>query len=361
MEMDHPYFLLLFVLPLVFIFFNRPQYYLNHSYIEPLSNIRIKTTNYSSYFFWIGLFFLVLASVDIFTGYIKKEKLIPVHNYVLINDASQSMTGFTNDADWSQSPQVQALISGNIYFLDLLKTKTDTKDYVGMLAFSSDTYVVSYLTNDPIFVKDKLLNMHWGPPLSSGTSVDKAIWNGILVILRKNDKNNGDILSLKETQNLNYCVLGKDRKLSIDKSLQNRLLKIKEQIIGPSLIVFTDGFFNVDGGGIEMSSIKLLMLCKQLGVRVYFLSIAPTDLLKNNGFGKAVEDTGGYMKYIAKIDDINFNAAYEEILEKDFGIQVDKDVTYKKYYSSLLGFISFCFLYIAFIFKHTINRSISVV
>ena len=294
-----------------------------------------------------GWLFLIIAAAHFTYGVKEKVTKQAVHKYVLINDASGSMVSNGDKRGVGQG--LKAVEAGNKALLDLLSSRSDgSKDFVGATVFDHDSYVVSYLVDDPQFVKQKLSTINYNlPPLGGGTQLDRAIWGGIEVII-----NSDDDLDQKETTVLMSRIYGSGD-LKKDDSLLEVIRKHKPKSDGASLVIFTDGVFsNVDGTTTQMSGIKLLELCDELGIRVYMISVSamPTPVLSK------LKETGGDGIVSASFDAKTFSKIYRDIVNSQSQETVVIEQTAKKSFSTELGIAATVLLLFGFIQSHIINR-----
>jgi hypothetical protein len=208
-----------------------------------------------------------------------------------------------------------ALLSGNRAFLtqiEALKRPEGEKDFVGAVAFSKNSFVVSYLTNELSEVKEKLEIIDWREsPLNRGTEINEAIWTGLLMVFMKNADYGGAKLSKEELRLLTARLMGADEDFQLDPetNLAKKILALRQEIAGTQLILFTDGIVEISGSPRSMSVIKLLKLCQILESRVHLLSVANLPpRLKS-----AVQETGGKALFLRRMNEKELEKIYAEI------------------------------------------------
>ena len=357
---DSPLWLALLIVPFVLLFYFNRRYYLRHSNVSTLKEKqRINVAGMvSKYCFWLGWVCLVLAAGNFTLGFVKKHKTALTHNYVLINDGSGSMLGQrdSNDPlDFGES--IESLISANNKFLSLVKENEKIKNYVGSIVFSNDPFVVSPLVEDPDFVFSKLRSINWrSPPLGSGTEMNKAIWSGIMMVLKKNKDQGGSFYSEEDLFKLEARLNGRTKSLNLnDRELLSKTKKLKNELKGSCLIVFTDGYVTLDGDPHRKSTLKVLLLCKELDIKTYLISVQ----VVNNELRSYIEKTDGQAIVIKSINRDKLEKVYVEILSRESKESLVVDQVVKKSYSNILGFVSMVFLLCSTILNNTINRDIT--
>src|SRR3989344_2789938 len=351
---EHPWFLLLLLLVLLLIIFRKPKYFIRHSYLPAIMGA--KKIALVSFLMWTGWLLIILATVDYAIGYKDSYQKLITHNYVLINDGSGSMVA--NGELNGVGKNLTTLLNANDNFLKTLESieRSDgNRDSVGMLVFSSDPFILSYFVEDYDFIRQKMFQLDWRiPPLNQGTEVNKAIWAGINLILKKNMDLGGSSFSDEELINLELGFRGESRIFSIQKFkfLVERFSLIRQQIKGSSMIIFTDGSFSIDGGEASMSVIKLLLFCKEMDIRVYFISVEPIDSVLIN----YVKLTGGEVTIVESFNRERISNAYKKIANQQAGEREIVDPHQKKSYSDLFAGMGLALLTIYVVLKNTVSR-----
>jgi len=347
---DNYWFLLLLILILPIFIFRRQRFYVKHAYVQSLLLTKKKFVNRNIIRFFepIALILLILAAANYIYSYKDHVRVVPMRKYVLVNDASGSMLGGPAN-ERGVGPSLEIVHKGNKAFLELLKKRDDgIKDLVGATVFSDDSFVVCYLVDDPDFVENALSNVFYNKdPLGGGTSISRALWGGVELLL--NDSS--DILKMKER------MYGNGNNYEQDE-FTKEFIKRNSKTEKSSIIIFTDGVFSfVGGSGNEMSGLKLLELCRHLGIRVYFISVGSIDFQIAN---KVVE-TGGFFEVFDRFDEFSFIRVYEKILQSQAsdGVIVDKAVPVKL--GEYLAFVAMWLLILSLVFKWIINKNFTQV
>lgn len=327
-----PYFFLLFLGFLLLWFLPKNKYYLALSWADPVK----KKFNWSNFIkqslLYIGIALLIIAATGpyIQNSIVVKKQLS--HNYVLVNDASGSMVDFRFKNGIGEN--LEPLIKGNEVFLNSLNKRDDeTIDFVGCVVFCSEAYIVSNLVNDANFVLNKIKNINYvQPPLATGTRIDNGIWAAIEVLLKGED-----LISIKNRMH------GKGIEYKKDENIIQKINFLREKTKESSIIIFSDGaFFMPDGSNDSswsniMSSYKIINLCKDLGIRVYFISVDTVD----NDINKLILTTGGFTKTITFFDKNLFEKVYKDILNdipKEFESEEMVEYNFLSIYFGLCGF-----------------------
>ena len=350
---EKPYFLLLLLLPMIFIFYKYHRYYLRHAYVKSLTQSR-PTKQYIYFQFIctsIGWLLLVLSAADFVWGtdvIIKKQ---PIHKYVLINDGSGSMVEINKIRGLGK--RLASVHKGNEALLDMLDKRNDgSRDLVGAIVFSTDAFVVSYMVDEPSFVNKKLATIDYRlQPLNSGTVLDRALWSGINMIL-SNEKDPDDDLKMLY---LLMFGMGHDYKRDSVETVIEKYRSIAEH---SCIIIFTDGEFDSPGGfrG-RMSVYKQLHLCKDLGIKVYVISVESVDQYVQ----MYIKDTGGFYIIFRDFDESKFRQAYESIVESQAKEEIAIEERVVKSFASSLALIAFVFLITGLFFRLTFDRNFTEV
>ena len=354
---EHPWLLLLFLLILPLLIFRRPRYFLRHSYLSAISGA--KKNSLLPFLKWAGWLLIVLAAIDYGIGYTESYKQLIIHNYVLINDGSGSMVVDFNPNGVGK--KLTVLLKANDRFLktlENLKRPDGGKDFVGVLVFSNDPFVVSHFAEDYDFIRQKLAKVDWRfSPLNGGTEMNKAIWAGVKLILKKNADSKGASFSTEELVSLETGFKGNSRDLKLKNlsSITGKLPIIKEQITGSSLIAFTDGKFTLDGSQIWMSIPKLLLFCKEMGIRFYLISVEDIDPV----LLKYIKLTGGDGMIANNFNVEKINNAYQTIISWEAGEYKIIDRYQKKSYADQLAVAGLTLLLIYIVLRNTMSRSLT--
>lgn len=346
---EHPYFLGLFGLLLAFLAYRSGRYYLRHAYISSMRTVQGGhgwTGRVQSGFYAMGWAVLVIAAANPIVGRKEQVRKQAVHKYVMINDASGSMVD--SQKERGVGAALMAIEAGNAAMIDLLDKRADgSKDYIGATVFDTESYVVSYLVDDPQFVGTKLKSINYNkPPLGGGTQVDKALWGGILMTA-----NHEDHLTKDEVETISIRMFGGG--VSYKNELDAVIKKCLPITDGTSLVLFTDGgFANPQGGPRQMSAFKLLALCKDLKIRVYIISVdvIQPDILR------AIKDTGGNGIVRRTFDPEAFRQIYKDIVESQTTETVIVDQEVKQSLGTILGTVAGAMLCTAFFLSQTLNR-----
>jgi len=317
--LENPWTLCLLILPIAYLFLRKNRYYYKVPYLA--WNLSAKRevgrgsfwVNLSEYLIWAACLFLIGAAADVSLEYEERFEKNLVHNYILINDGSGSMVESAKENGVGVS--LTALLAGNRAFLaqiEALKRPDGEKDFVGAIAFSNNSFVVSYLTNELSSITEKLEIINWRKwPLGNGTEINEAIWTGLLMIFMKNADYGGTKLSKEELLSLTTHLMGADEdfQLDIETNLAKKILALRKEVVGTQLILFTDGIVGISGTPRSMSVIKLLKLCQKLGARVHFLSVETIPARLNS----AIQETGGKALFLNKLNEKELEKVYAEI------------------------------------------------
>jgi hypothetical protein len=298
-----------------------------------------------------GMVVLVAAAANYLLGYKETTKVQAVHKYVMINDASGSMVDVSKERGVGQS--LGAIEAGNEALLDLLSKRNDgSKDFVGATVFTDNSYVVSYMVDDPKIVRQKLLQVNYSlPPLNGGTLMDKALWGGIELVANHDDNLTDDELKLM-TNRMSGRGLTFKKDSEIDRIVQKCLPLTK----GTSLIIFTDGVFsNPLGGPLQMSAFKLLQLCQELKIRVYIISVEQIE----PSMLKAIKETGGQGIVRKSFEKEAFREIYSDIVnsQSQETVVVERDM--RQSLGTWFGLVAGILLCSGFFLSQTLCRRLT--
>lgn len=347
---NNPYLLLLLcVFPLYFLIRKRVKFYFRHAYIDTLSgNKACAVVNWQS-FIMIGILFLILAASNITWQTKESVKVFKVHRYVLVNDGSGSMV--ERDKDNGIGKALNSVLSGNNRLFDFLgKRKDGSKDLVGAIVFSDDAFTVSNFSDDPEFVKKKLHRIDYREyPLSSGTDIEAGLWAAVEMLLLDN-------IDKDELSYLQVRFYGEGYELKVDDKLQSIVNK-KNNVVGSSIIIFTDGIFNAYGNQKKMSSHKIINFCKLVGIRVYFISLFALDS-KISEFCKA---TGGRGEIVSGYDQKRLEEIYDDIAKSQAKEYSFKEMSVDHSLSDIFGLIGLALIVLGLVLHVTLQRNFTEV
>lgn len=347
MLFEYPCFLILLVLFCWLLYRRDRRYSLRHAYTKSISSPSKFWPRIQTILLYLGLFILILAAANLVIGYEHRVNKRSVHRYVLINDGSGSMVDVGKDRGVGE--YLSVVHAGNKSFLDALGRRKDgSKDMVGTVVFSNNAYIVSYIIDDFGHI-EKLLNRvdYTLPPLGQGTETDKAIWCGLEMLLAQSEDMQDDMKKIK------VLMYGGGRAYKKDLVTEETIRVNKPKVEGASLIIFTDGQWFYWGDRTSMSTYKLLGLCKDLGVRVYLLTVEKID----NDVIKYVNDTGGFSLFIDGFDQNKFNKSYTDIVEQQAKEQISVVEKVDRRLGTYFGYIALTMLIFGTVVKWTINRT----
>lgn len=316
---ENPYFLLLLlVFLLYFCFWKSRKFYFRHPCMENLPTFNPKFWLSWEFLMLTGILFLIAGAANFVWKTKESSKVNLVHKYVLINDGSGSMVD--NNRPNGVGDALTAVLSGNAKLFDFLGKRNDgSKDLIGAVAFSSDSFIVSYLSDDPDFVHKKLKRIDYRlPPMNQGTYVAAGLWTGLEMILSHDQS-----ISPESLDNLQVKFYGQGHNIKHNNTTES-IVANKANFAGTSLIFFTDGvFFAPDGNKNIMSTYKIINFCKEMGIRVYFISIYQLDQTiiryckDTNGRGEIVADGYNKKKLEAIYEDIVTSQAKEYVIKEE--------------------------------------------
>lgn len=316
---ENPYFLLLLlVFLLYFCFWKSRKFYFRHPCMENLPTFNPKFWLSWEFLMLTGILFLIAGAANFVWKTKESSKVNLVHKYVLINDGSGSMVD--NNRPNGVGDALTAVLSGNAKLFDFLGKRNDgSKDLIGAVAFSSDSFIVSYLSDDPDFVHKKLKRIDYRlPPMNQGTYVAAGLWTGLEMILSHDQS-----ISPESLDNLQVKFYGQGHNIKHNNTTES-IVANKANFAGTSLIFFMDGvFFAPDGNKNIMSTYKIINFCKEVGIRVYFISIYQLDQTiiryckDTNGRGEIVADGYNKKKLEAIYEDIVTSQAKEYIIKEE--------------------------------------------
>ena len=350
---DNPYFLLLLVLPAAFLIYGGRRYYLRHAYVRSLTDAKpIARSKYlQSGSIWAGWILLVIASANFLWGTTIVQKRHPVHKYILINDGSGSMVDGRKERGVGE--RLDPVYKGNKALLDMLDKRNDgSRDLVGAIVFSNDAFVVSYMVDEPQFVAKKLSFVDYRrPPMALGTQLENALWAGIYMIL-SNEKEPGDDVNKIRLRMFGF---GNDYKRE---DVQTELEKYRPISENACIIIFTDGEFDSPAGHQNrMSVYKQLRLCKDLGIKVYVISVATVD----NFVDRYTKDTGGFSTIFHDFDEEKFRKAYENIVESQTTEEVVVQQSVDKSLATITAAVALSLLSFGLLLSLTVGRNFTEV
>ncbi len=187
-------------------------------------------------------------------------------------------------------------------------------------------------------------NLH---PLSGGTDIDKAIWSG-LEMLVSNYEEPEDDFDMLQTR-----MYGTGQEYKQD-DLSSIVAKYRKKVEYSCLIIFTDGEFDQPAGNKHRMSIyKQLRLCKDLGVKVYVISVEVVDPLVL----RYTNDTGGYAQIFKGFEQKQFEKAYESIVQSQSKDEIVVDRQVKRSLSWLFGIMALVLLGLYFFLNVTSKRN----
>lgn len=343
---EHPYILLALFLLLTAFVWRNSRYYLRHAYLQSVGSKACRKWVENG-FFMMGWILLVLAAADPTWGVTEIERKQPVNKYVLLNDGSGSMVDANKERGIGL--RLDVLAKANKSFLNLLDKRSDgSKDLVGAIVFSTDAYVVSYLVDDPQFVFKKLDMINYQvSPLGGATNINLAIWAGLEMLIFGSSDPDGEFNTVRSQM----FGAGHDYKRS-----DVLLAKYKAKAEHSCLIIFTDGdFVDPHGGPKHMSIYKQLRLCKDIGVKVYVISVEYIDPYVL----KYTKDTGGYAQSFSSFDENKFQKAYEAVVRSQSQTVVVTEKNVRHSFAKHLGFVAFAFLFLCSLSRFTRGRSLT--
>lgn len=350
---NQPYFLLLLLLPAAFLFYRSRRYYLRHAYVKSLTEAKPDVHNkfIQAVCMGLGWFMLVLAAANFLWGMTVVERRQPVHKYILINDGSGSMVDPRKERGVGK--RLDPVYKGNKALLDMLdKRKDGSRDLVGAIVFSNDAFVVSYMVDEPQFVAKKLSFVNYNaPPMALGTQLENALWAGIDMILSNEKETSSDLNSIR----LKMFGVDTDYK---KEDIQTTLEKYRLIAQHSCVIIFTDGEFDQpQGSPNRMSVYKQLRLCKDLGIKVYVISVETIDSFVQ----RYTKDTGGFSVIFRDFDEDKFRKAYESVVESQTQEEIVTEHQVDKSLASLMAAISLGFLSVGLLLRLTIDRNFTEV
>lgn len=293
----------------------------------------------------LGSSFLVLGAANFVWKTKETSRISLVHKYVLINDGSGSMVNGSKPNGIGK--ELISVLSGNAKLFDFLSKREDgSKDLVGAVVFSSDSFVVSYLSDDPEFVHKKLKRIDYRlHPLNQGTYVAAGLWTGLEMVLAHEHT-----ISQSDLDHLQLKFYGQGHEIKKD-IITDSMIANRDRFVGSSLIFFTDGIFDYpEGNPFVMSTYKIINFCKEMGIRVYFISIFQLDQLvikyckDSNGRGELITD--GYNK--KRLEEI-----YEDIVTSQAKEYAIKEDTVDRSLGTILGFIGLVLILFGLILHNT--------
>lgn len=313
------YWFLLLLLPLLAFLYPK-KYYVKHIFSLPLK----KSYPFHNVFWWLGYLTLVLAALNItFSESVIRVK-DRVRKYVLIDDASGSMTDSIHAQGITQG--IQTVLDGNYALMDELGKK-GRKDLVGVVLFSDNAFILSHFVDDYAFIKRKLQSVIWNQsPLAEGTSMSNGLWSGLEVVFK-------DYFNEEQVR-----------------SIMSDLARTKYQadFSNVNLIAFTDGSLTPADQAIV---IKIIELCKKFKIRVYIISLG------RMGFDieSALRQTGGNILVAATYNKQIYRDTYVNIVNT----QPKEEVVYEEKAShSLSPFFAIISLICMFVWFY-LNKSIT--
>ena len=350
--LEYPWFLLLLLLPVVFLVYRNHRYYLRHAYVKSLMQINSRHKKILQFICMsVGWILLVLAAVNFFWGYTTTVRRQPIHKFVMINDGSGSMVEINKPRGMGE--RLTTLNKGNEALLEMLNKRNDgSRDLVGAIVFSNSSFVVSYMVDDPKFVSKKLSLVDYRrSPLGAGTELDWALWGGIDMILSNEKDVDDDLIVLR---NRMFGVGHNYKK----EGTEHILTKYKAVAEYSCIIIFTDGEFdNPAGLSYRMSLYKLLSLCKDLGIRVYVISVATVD----NFIERYTNDTGGFAQIFTDFEENKFRKAYQNIFKSQTTNEIVVEEQVRKPLGTIFGLVAFGFICLGLLLRLTFDRSFTEV
>jgi hypothetical protein len=293
----------------------------------------------------LGAFFITLAAANFTLSMTEKTKVYQVHKYVLVNDGSGSMVD--NNKENGIGDALGAVLAGNEKLFDFLGKREDgSKDLAGAVVFSDDAFVVSWLSDDPQFVHQKLRRIDYRlQPLARGTNIESGLWAGVEMLLSHND-----VVKQDDLDKLQVRFYGEERSIKTDDFIKS-LISQKDKFAGGSIIIFTDGIFNPDGSRARMSSFRIIDFCKLVGIRVYFVSIFDLD----TQLIKFCNETGGRGEIIKGFNKKRLEVIYNDIVESQAKEYVVKEQSVDHSLSYIFGCIGLWCMLVGF-FLHTTSQ-----
>lgn len=348
---EHPYFLFLLLLfPVYLYFWKLRKFYFRHPCVANLSSTSSRT--WWQYSMLTGAFFLVIAASNFVWKTKETRQVVRTHKYVLVNDGSGSMVDGRKENGIGE--ELTAVLSGNEKLLSFLGKRADgSKDLVGAIVFSSDAFTVSYLCDDPEFVNKKLLRIDYRvAPMGLGTDIGAGMWAGIDMLL-----SHDDLLQQEDLDKLQMRFYGKGYELKKDDFIKDIILK-KDKLVGSSIIFFTDGIFaEAAGNSRVMSTYKLINFCKDIGIRIYFISIFELD----NLIAKYAKDTGGSGEVVKGYDKKRLEQIYEDIATSQAQEYVVKEESVDRSFTKWFGMVGLCFVLVGLFLHYSKQLNITEV
>lgn len=338
---ENPWFLLLLILIPCYLLFRKQKYFFRHPYIKSLP-VLSNRVYYWQTFVLSGCIVLILAASNLTWKVVETRKVALVHKYVLVNDGSGSMVNMTKENGIGK--ELTAVLSGNQRLLSFLGNRSDgSKDLVGAIVFADDAFTVSNLCDDPNFVYKKLLRIDYRvPPMCQGTNIGAGIWAAIEMSLA------GEIPQ-EDLDHLQIKFYGEGHELKKDDLIKSMIAK-KDKFTGTSIIFFTDGIFNDAAGKPKvMSTYKLINFCRDMGIRVYFISIFELDHL----IKKYCKDTGGRGEVVNGYDQNRLEEIYDDVVKSQSQEYVIKEESIDRSFAYWFGLVGLLLVLLGVLLHNT--------
>jgi hypothetical protein len=176
--------------------------------------------------------------------------------------------------------------------------------------------------------------------------MDKATWAGIQMAFMYNKDHSDKLNGIK----LKFYDFS--RKLVVDKKVEE-LVALKDEIIGTTLVMFTDGQFGVDGNNRDMSMFKLITFCKLVGIKVYIIVLESIDQL----LASYIKQTGGSAEVVSDINSRVLGPIYENIVKTNANQYVYKETRVDQSLAMWSGIFALSFFTLNLILKNTLVRN----
>lgn len=399
LELQNPLWILLLI-PIVLGLFWRLRVYMvkkAHAHLAPLfakGALRIRriarSINYgvapACRFTAPVLLALVLA--DITRAYVFTADKQTAHRILVLVDSSSSMYGFIQSGFKSITcktngdffPRIRGACQALYQLLEELKKSSiakgpAAKDLVAVGQFATQSYVVSYPTDDYSRLRERIdrLEFYSDAILGIGTNMHLAIWDMYLMALDRNrDRRSGrTYLSDDELRKIGLSLAPgpRDSALVFPLKLQKKLEKIREELRDTTFIVITDALMRYLVYRVEWEGPQSIRRQMQFGEYLqtpwYFLS---TDefypelarIARLTGYGPAGgKNRGNFLMVKRESDFAHMRELMSHILQSRLGTAVPVKVERRESWAGPFAFAILILLSISVLWNKLFSRSLT--
>lgn len=336
----------------------------------------------------IALVMLVFVLVDITRAYVVTTEEMVRHRIFVLIDSSSSMYGFYQTSFSSITcktngrffPRIHGVCRSLYRLLDEVERSAalkgpDSKDQIAIGQFATESYVVSYLTDDYERLRERVdrLEFYSANILGVATNMHLAIWDMYLMAFERNRDRNSHYtyLSDEDLRKLAAALAPgpPGSALALPEELKIKLEKVKRELRDTTFIVITDAVMSYLTSRVEWGTPQSIRRQMQLGeyleVPWYFLS---TDefypelarLARLTGYGPiGSKNRGDFLMVKQEGDFAEMQALMSRILQSRLDATVKTTVERRESWAPTFAIVALTLLAFSVVWKKTFSRSLT--